>query len=168
MKQILILIALYAMSILGAFQARADLRTVFPEASSQSDVTFVTIGGPMLKLAAGSNFVVANDVNITGILNHLSRLEVVVSEKKDVSEKLSAQMASYLKANTQYETFLQSTQNNEKESTNVAIYAMPMAGKQHVYSEILLIVEESSGENVFLSLQGKITDADLALLSDSL
>lgn len=122
--------------------------------AEMKDVTYVYISKTMLRMASGLASPEVPGVDIKGLMNKLSAIQIVSTEKKAVRTKVNATVEKMLK-NNKYELMMSINDDDDK----VRIYI-----KEEKNGSVLLMTADEESESVVMAFSGKFNERDVEKL----
>lgn len=122
--------------------------------AEMKDVTYVYISKTMLRMASGLASPEVPGIDIKGLMNKLSAIQIVSTEKKTVRAKIDATVEKMVK-NNKYELMMSINDDTDK----VKFYI-----KETKSSSVLLMAVNEESESVVMAFSGKFNERDVEKL----
>lgn len=150
MNRIILIILITIITGTGASAQVKELE----QFAEMKDVTYVYISKTMLRMAAGIASPEVPGIDIKGLMNKLSAIQIVSTEKKTVCAKIDATVEKMVK-NNKYELMMSINDDTDK----VKFYI-----KETKSSSVLLMAVNEESENVVMAFSGKFNERDVEKL----
>ena len=141
----------------ASFEAKADLRNIFPDVSKIPDVTSVYVGKALLRAAGSQNMIGSGTVDLGKLAANIDQLQVVMSEKKKSSKQLREIFNNYMNANRDYSILAQVQESDDKKGNGqeVTIYAQENPANPDIIKDAIIVVRDEE-EFIFVGIMGEI------------
>lgn len=157
MKRFFSILALCILSLTSWMSISADAQNkMFKKYSDMDDVEYICITKSMLKLLSVGGSATINGVHIDGITNALNIVLIINSDDSKKAQQLMKEDYAKLVADPNYETLMSIKNDGERVET--------LLNATQPVKEVVMYIDESDGDQVFIVLTGKFTDEQLAKL----
>ncbi len=152
MKRLIIMLCV-VLSALYGLKANAQVKEL-EQFAEMKDVTYVYISKTMLRMAAGLASPEVPGIDIKGLMNKLSAIQIVSTEKKATRAKIDATVEKMVK-NNKYELMMSINDDTDK----VKFYI-----KEAKSGSVLLMAVDEESESVVMAFSGKFNEKDVEKL----